>query len=130
MILESKRQEHYPQSCRVPHAALNTSPAGLDIDDVYNVDDTGKVDCDAAGIQGLEEQLTRLEEGENRRERKRDRMEATRKAICEALVLWGSKADLLQVHPWHIFCVAKHHRAVGTKGIDPAGVRGLHVTVV
>lgn len=48
-------------------------------------------------LVGLEEQIEREERSEERRENKRARVEATRKAVCEALALWSSKAGLLQV---------------------------------
>eukprot|EP00903_Cladosiphon_okamuranus_P017673 g16274.t1 len=49
-----------------------------------------------AQIVGLEDQIEREECSEERSDEKRINMEATRSAVVEALVLWGSKADLLK----------------------------------
>lgn len=48
-------------------------------------------------IVGLEEQIEREEHSEERMDKKRVNMEATRSAVVEAVALWSSKADLLQV---------------------------------
>lgn len=50
--------------------------------------------CD---LVGLEEELARRNGADEERDEKRERMETTRRAVCEALALWSSKADLLQV---------------------------------
>ncbi|CAM9970595.1 unnamed protein product [Scytosiphon promiscuus] len=47
-------------------------------------------------IVGMEGQIEREDQSEERRERKRARVEATRKAVFEALLLWSDKADILQ----------------------------------
>lgn len=52
---------------------------------------------DEVEIVGLEEQIEREERSEDRMEKKRVDTEATRSAVVEALALWSSKADLLQV---------------------------------
>lgn len=46
---------------------------------------------------GLEEEVAMLESADKKREERREHMEITRRAVCEALALWSSKADLLQV---------------------------------
>lgn len=46
---------------------------------------------------GLEEEVARREGAEEKRGERRGHMETTRRAVCEALALWSSKADLLQV---------------------------------
>lgn len=46
---------------------------------------------------GIEEQIEREEGSEERMEEKRNRIQDTRSAVHEALVLWSSKASLLQV---------------------------------
>lgn len=48
-------------------------------------------------IVGLEEQIEREERSGEAMAKKRTNMEATRSAVSEALVLWSSKADILQV---------------------------------
>lgn len=48
-------------------------------------------------LVGLEEEVARREGAEEKKEERRGRIEATRRAVCEALALWSSKADLLQV---------------------------------
>jgi len=48
-------------------------------------------------MAGLEEQIEREEGSEERIEEKRRRIQATRSAVHEALLLWSSKASLLQV---------------------------------
>lgn len=48
-------------------------------------------------MMGLEEQIEREEGSEERMDEKRSRIQATRSAVREALVLWSSKASLLQV---------------------------------
>lgn len=63
-------------------------------------------------IIGLEEQIERKERSEETMEKKRIAMKATRSAVVEALALWSSKADLLQVHICTIglgacFCVSE-----------------------
>lgn len=70
----------------------------LDVDDLFYLSVGQRASLDSTGdIVGLEEQIEREERSEGRMESKRAKMEATRMAVCETLLLWSSKADLLQV---------------------------------
>ena len=72
---------------------------GLDLgasDDASSTEELGGRANDV-DIVGLEEQIEREENSEEKMESTRIRMQATRSAVHEALVLWSSKADLLQV---------------------------------
>lgn len=69
----------------------------LEVDDFY-VGIGQRSSLDSTGdIVGLEEQIESEERSEERMASRRTKMEATRKAVCEALVLWRKKSDLLQV---------------------------------
>lgn len=70
----------------------------LEVDDFFYVGADGRASLGSVNdIVGLEEQIEREERSEERMASTRAKMEATRKAVCEALVLWSKKADLLQV---------------------------------
>lgn len=58
----------------------------------------GEEDDHLLGIVGLEEQIEREERSAGRMDGKRIGVEATRKAVREALGLWSGKADILQVN--------------------------------
>lgn len=82
---------------------MSPSPASthsmLEVDDlpVRGARD-GEGDDDLLGIVGLEEKIEREERSAERMDGKRIGVEATRKAVREALVLWSGKADILQVN--------------------------------
>ncbi|CAN0537211.1 unnamed protein product [Ectocarpus sp. 12 AP-2014] len=81
----------------------SVSPSPASTHSVLEVDDLsvrgardGEVDDDLLGIVGLEEKIDREEHSAERMDGKRIGVEATRKAVREALVLWSGKADILQ----------------------------------
>lgn len=70
----------------------------LEVDDLFYVGASRRASLDSINnMVGLEEQIEREERSEERMASRRAKMEATRKAVCEALVLWSKKAYLLQV---------------------------------
>lgn len=70
-------------------------------------------------IVGLEEQIEREDCSGERLDKKRINMEATRSAVVEALVLWGSKADLLQVRDR---AGGRHHLPCLQEDLPQAGI--------
>lgn len=81
-----------------PSSSSRPTPTTLEVDDLFFVGVGQRTSLDSTGdIVGLEEQIKREECSEGRMARRRAMMEATKKAVCEALVLWSKKADLLQV---------------------------------
>ncbi|CAM9844491.1 unnamed protein product [Pylaiella littoralis] len=80
-----------------PSSSSRPTPTTLEVDDLFFVGVGQRTSLDSTGdIVGLEEQIKREECSEGRMARRRAMMEATKKAVCEALVLWSKKADLLQ----------------------------------
>lgn len=91
--------EHQRQDPHAPPRPFDPSPSMIDVDDFSctEYDSRRRRSDHDVLVVGMEEKIRQEECGHESRERKREHMEATRKAICEALFLWGSKAELLKV---------------------------------
>ncbi|CAN0377359.1 unnamed protein product, partial [Ectocarpus sp. 8 AP-2014] len=98
-----RRRAHQHDILQHSSGGYSVSPSPASTHSMLEVDDLsergvrdGEGDDDLLGIVGLEEKIEREERSAERMDGKRIGVEATRKAVREALVLWSGKADILQ----------------------------------
>ncbi|CAM9621454.1 unnamed protein product, partial [Ectocarpus sp. 13 AM-2016] len=98
-----RHRAHQYDTLQHSSGGYSMSPSPASTHSVLEVDDLSvrgardrEGDDDLLGIVGLEEKIEREECSAERMDGKRIGVEATRKALREALVLWSGKADILQ----------------------------------